>query len=204
MAMNLESLVGQNLGGMFDQMWFIGKLIFYLAIALGILFLIILVFSYKDKIIILKPRYKEDRGKVIKKRDGKLEYKLFRGMFGKKISIPPPSDDFAFIGKKGQRVFYCIQSGEDQYHFIKFPNKIDGEESIKVIPSDMYNWLIWRAKATRDKLNRPNTWQQVLLPVAVIVFIVMVSITFIYLFKEAPKSIAVSVTQTGSQMIPFG
>jgi len=212
--------------GMGSQIWLGMKIIFWGAILGGIGFALFWMFSYKDKIVILRPRYGEDKGKVIKRKDGITEYKFFRRMLFRKETIPPPPDDLAMIGSKGNRVFFCIKKGEGQYHFMKMPEKFKAdmlppeppfnpggkkkkvdvdkvytEDDIKVIPSDMYNWLIWRAKATRQKIMKQTTWQQVAMPVAMAIFIVMVCITLIYLFKELPTSIAVSVTQTG-QMIP--
>ena len=215
--------IGTNFVGMGANLWLGMKIIFWGSIAGGIGMILMWTTSYKDKIIILRPRYGEDKGRIIRKKDGITEYKFFRRMMFKKETIPPPPEELAEIGPRGNRVFFCIKRGEGQYHFIKMPDKFKAEmgipgppspkgsknvakvyteDDIKVIPSDMYNWLIWRAKATRQKIMKQNTWQQIALPIAMMVFIVMVSITFIYLFKEAPKSISVNVIQGAGQMLP--
>jgi len=208
--------------GMGSQIWLGMKILFWGAIFGGIAFILMWMFSFKDRIIILKPRYGEDKGKIKKNKDGTTEYKFFRRMMFKKESIPPPPEELGIPNKSGN-TYFCVKKGVGQYHFIKMPEKFKAEmgpppappknakkdwvapqyteDDIKVVPNDMYNWLIWRAKATRQKIMKQSTWQQIAMPIAMMVFIVMVSITFIYLFKEAPKSIAVNVVQS-SQMIP--
>jgi len=195
-ALPAMSDIGANFTGMGANLWLGMKIIFWGAIAGGIGFIFMWMFSYKDKIIILRPRYGEDKGRVIKKKDGTTEYKFFRRMMFKKETIPPPPDELAMVGAKGNRVFFCIKKGEGQYHFIRMPSKFQAEidpplaptskkdkkdyvapvyteDNIRVVPNDMYNWLIWRAKATRQKIMKQSTWQQIALPVAMMVFIVV-------------------------------
>jgi len=197
----LDVLNQINLEGFLDKFVIIPKILLPLIVVGGIVALAFWMFSYKDTIFILRPIFKQDKGRLIKKRSGETQYKLLKSMFLKKESLPPPDDDIALISPKGRKVFFAIKKGEGQYHFLKINKDLKNEDLIEVIPSDMYNWLIWRAKATREKMTTKPLWQQALMPVAVIVFVVMVSITFIYLFKTAPKSISVSVA-SGTQYIP--
>ncbi len=196
------------LANFWNQFFFIGKLLFYAGIGGAIIFVFLWFKGYKDIIIIREHHSTNiDKGKTVRKRDGTVRYKFFKAMFGKNISIPPPDDKLARHNRKGGRVFECIKIGENQYHFLKVPEDPKNLDKIEVVPSGLINWFIETDKTQRRKYESNKGLKEWLLPIAFIVFIVMVCVTLIYLFRELPRSIAVNVVQQSAPgfglLIPF-
>ena len=173
------------LGSLWNQLLFVGEILIYVGIIGIIIWAVFFFRGYKDIIIIKEHNTTNiEKGKIIRRKDGTVQYKFFKRMFMKRISIPPPDDTLARYDKKGHRVFECIKRGENQYHFLKIPNDPNKVGDIEVVPSDMINWFIETDKTQRRKYESTKGLKEWLLPIAFIVFIVMVCITLIYLFKE--------------------
>jgi len=194
--------LGMDLGGILDKSFVAGKFILYALIIGGIIFLLMWMFSYKTRIILLYPRVATIRARFVRKKDGTKFMKLlpdtikFNG-----IRYPVPEEELAMYSKKGNKV-YCGYKAEDgQIHWLN-PNEYADKDGIRIVPVDYYNWLFIRGKERIDRYKKKQSIQGLLLGVGIIVFIVMVAVTFMYLFKNAPKSIAVTIAQTASNIIP--
>lgn len=205
----LFAVAGLNLGGMggkaFSQAILLLKVGGVILGVCAIMFVIWWLKSWKDEIYIFSKGtggMGKDKGRIIKRKDGTIGYKFFKTMFMKPTTIPPPDDTLALTSSKGKRIFFCTKVGINQYHFVRIPKDFESKETIEIIPHDMVNWFIETDKMNRRKFQNAPDWKQWMLPVAFAVFVVMVCITLIYLFKELPTSIAVDVVQSGSQDIP--
>jgi len=193
---------GIDIGSMLDKVMIGGKYVLY-AILFGVsAFVIFFLTSFKTKIILLHPRVEIIRAKIIRKKDGTKYLQLlpdaikFNG-----ITYPKPEDKISIYSKRGSQI-YCGYKAEDgQIHWLN-PHEYVGTDGIKVVPVDYYNWFFIRGKERVDRYKKKQSIQGILLGVGIIVFIVMVAVTFMYLFKNAPKSIAVNIAQTAANMIP--
>lgn len=202
-AIDVSGLFAGFGSGFVEQGLLIGKVALYGIIAIVILLVLMWIMGFKDRIIIMKPTLSIDKGKLIRKKDGSKQYKLFKMHLFKNITVTPPPEEYATLSAKGKKVYCCIKKDIEQLHWLDMGKPFVDEKEIKVVPSNYFNWFIMRGKDRIARYKNPNTLAQMLLPVAVIVFIVMVSITFIYLFKEAPTAIAVDIVQNQcGQLIP--
>ncbi len=193
---------GMDFGRIIDQVFVAGKFIIYGAIAAGIAFFAIWMFSYKTRIMILYPRVTIIKAKFVRKKDGTKYMQLlpdaikFNG-----VRYPVPEERLALYSKKGNKVYCGYRAEDGQIHWLN-PHEYVGKDGIRVVPVDYYNWLFIRGKERIDRYKKKQSIQGLLLGVGIIVFIVMVAVTFMYLFKNAPKSIAVNIVQSAGNLIP--
>lgn len=238
----------------FSKFMFALKIILWLVIILGIIFVIIWYITYKNRIIILGKRIRFDKAKRIIRKDGSIDFRFFKNMTLKRgrHTIPPPNEDLAYSFEKNKGTYFYNQSGDFEYHLIKVPNdfsskeldnvikdinkdlkageyvlkkypklfglikrkreiiytplklpkEIKGVDKLEVVPVNYYNWYVNRDQRSMRRLQKTQQWKEWILPMAFAVFVVMVCITLIYLFKELPRSISVNVVQAGKQAIP--